>query len=294
MLRAVACPNCRVELDVPEELLGQPVRCSSCATTFTPAGGGGPRRDDRRDDSRNAALDDEDRPRRPPPRKSGRGLLGVVALLLAGTFGVCCLGCVGMLAVGVKLDNPTLQEYRSPDGMFVASFPGPPTATENALSGDIKLTGVAHSRRLMGSDFDTCSVQFYDLPKAPTTDAARDKVLQETADAYVAGQADMAKSSQKKLNAQGFPALEIVLTGEDPQLSHYARVIVAGKRVYVVSYDGHGLAPESQRLAAFWNAFRVLNTPRVLNAPADGDGDADPDAPVERPRPKGKVKPKDQ
>ena len=292
MLRAVACPNCRVELDIPEELLGQPVRCSSCATTFTPPGGPsrGDRPDDRRADrgeSRNAALDDEDRPRRrPEPRKSGRGLLGVVSLLLAGTFGVCCLGCVGLLAVGIKADNPTLEVYKSPDGQFEASFPGPPAATENELTDGIKLTGVAHTRHLLGQDFDTCTVQFYDLPKAPATDAARDKVLQETADAYVAAQADMAKSSQKKLTAQGYPTLELVMTGEDPQLSLYARILVAGKRVYVVSYDGHGLAPESQRLANFWDKFRVLKSDAKPDAPAD--------PPAARPKSKPKVPPKDQ
>ncbi len=290
MLRAVACPNCRVELDVPEELLGQPVRCSSCATTFTPAGPArvAPRGDRRAEgnDSRNAALDDEERPRRPEPRKSGRGLLGVVSLLLAGTFGVCCLGCVGMGVVGVRLDNPTLQVYKSPDGQFEASFPGPPTPTENALGDDLKLTGVEHTRNMLGQKFDTCTVLFYDLPKAPATDAARDKVLQETADAYVAGQAEMGKSSQKKLTTQGYPTLELVMVGDDPQLSVYARVLVAGKRVYVVSYDGHGLAPNSQRLANFWDKFRVLKS--------DAEPDAPADKPAGRPKLKEKAKPKDQ
>ena len=289
MLRAVACPNCRVELDIPEELLGQPVRCSSCATTFTPAGGGDsgddrPRRGERRP-SRNAALDDDDdRPRRrPEARKSGGGLLTVVGLLLAGTFGVCCLGCVGLFAVGLKADNPTLEVYRSPDGQFEASFPGVPTATENVLNDEITLTGVAHTRHLMGQDFDTCTVLFYDLPKAPGTDAARDKVLQTTADAYVAAQADMGKSRQTKITVQGYPALEVTMEGDDPQLSLFARVIVADKRVYVVSYDGHGLAPESQRLANFWDKFRVLKS-AANPAPAE--------APPVRPaaKPKGKAK----
>ena len=287
MPRAVACPNCRVELDIPDELLGEPVRCASCATTFTPAG-----------DRRNAALDDEDRPRRrPEPRASGRGLLGVAALLLVGTFGAGCLGCAGMGVAVVRLDNPTLQEYVSPDGLFVAGFPGVPTATENALTDEIKLTGVAHTRHLLGDEFDTCAVQFYDLPKAPATDAARDKVLQETADAYVAGQADMAKSSQKKLTTRDYPTLEVVMTGDDRRLTHFARVILAGKRVYVVSYDGQLLLPNSQRLANFWAKFRVLNTPllgRELNAPPDADPDAPAEKPADKPRAKAKVKPKDQ
>ena len=285
MLRAVACPNCRVELDIPEELLGQPVRCSSCATTFTPPGGGDsgddrPRRGDRRS-SRNVSLDDDDRPRRrPEARKSGGGLLTVVGLLLAGTFGVCCLGCVGLFAVGVAADNPTLEVYKSPDGQFEASFPGPPSATENVLNDEITLTGVAHTRHLMGQDFDTCTVLFHDLPNAPGTDAARDKALQATADAFVAAQGDAPMSKQAKTTVQGYPALELTLQGDDPQLSTFARVILADRRVYVVSYDGHGLAPESQRLAHFWEKFRVLKSA------------ANPDAPPAKPgaKPKGKAK----
>lgn len=285
MLRAVACPNCRVELDIPEELLGQPVRCSSCATTFTPQLR---RPAEERRASRNPALDDdEDRPRRrPEPPKSGRGLLTVVSLLLAGTFGVCCLGCVGLGVIGLKADNPTLEVYRSPDGQFEASFPGPPAATENVLNDSITLKGVAHTRHLLGQDFDTCTVQYYDLPKAPGTDAARDKVLQDTADAFVAAQADLGKSKVLKMTAKGYPALELTMEGDDPQVSLYARVILAERRVYVVSYDGQGLAPESQRLANFWDKFRVLKSD------ANPDGPADP--PAAKPKAKAKGKPKDQ
>jgi len=285
MLRAVACPNCRVELDIPEELLGQAVRCSSCATTFTPARSRPDERRPSRDASPDDNGDDDGRPRRrPEPRKSGgSGLLTVVGLLLAGTFGVCCLGCAGLAVVGVKADNPALEVYRSPDGQFEAYFPGPPTATENELNDQITLKGVAHTRHLMGQEFDTCTVQFYDLPKAPAGDAARDKVLQSTADAYIAGQADMGKSKVMKMTAQGYPALEVTMEGDDPQVTLFARIILADKRVYVVSYDGHGLVPESQRLANFWAKFRVLKS-----ADAAPEKAADIDKPAAKPKVRAK------
>jgi len=53
-----------------------------------------------------------------------------------------------------------------------------------------------------------------------------------------------------------------------------------------VSYDGQGLAPESQRLANFWDKFRVLKSD------ANPDGPADP--PAAKPKAKAKAKPKDQ
>lgn len=88
-MRAVVCPNCLVELDIPEELFGQPVRCATCTSVFTPprvaaAPVARPRRSLDRAESRNTALDEE-RPRQSRQRKSGAGrsLFAVVALLLA-------------------------------------------------------------------------------------------------------------------------------------------------------------------------------------------------------------------
>lgn len=264
MPRAVVCPNCLVELDIPEELFGQPVRCATCATVFTPsqvaaAPVARPRRSLDRAESRNTALD-EVQPGRPraKPSGAGRGLFAVVSLLLAGTFGVCCLGCVGLLVVGQRLDDPAMQAYKSPDGQFEAVFPGVPSPAPLTLSDGTKLLGVAHSRRMMGQEFDNCSVRYFDLPKAPKTDAARDAVLATTAKAVVGARAFDFTVDQEKTTVDGYPALEITAQDADPQVEMYARIVLADKRVYVVTYEGRGLAPQSQRLDKFWTAFRVL------------------------------------
>ncbi len=264
MPRAVVCPNCLVELDIPEELAGQPVRCATCSTVFTPSQAAAapvarPRRTLDRAESRNTALDEE-RPRRPRPKPSGAGrMLLIVGLVLGGgAFGLCCLGVFGLRVVTERLDDPVMQAYKSPDGQFEAVFPGPTTAAPLTLSDGTKMLGVAHSRRAMGKEFDTCSVRYFDLPKAPRTDAARDAVLASTAKAVVGPRAFDFAVDQEKTTVDGYPALEITAQDADPQIEMYARIVLADKRVYVVTYEGHNLDADSPRLKKFWAGFRVL------------------------------------
>jgi len=273
MPRAVACPNCLVELDVPDNLLGQAVRCATCATVFTPAAAAtgpsvGPRRSLDRGEPRDPSVDDDPSPR-PRARASNRGVLAVALLFAGATLGVCCLGRVALLLIERRIDEPAFQRFVSPDGQFEAGFPGPPTATETPLTDAILLTGVTHTRSMGGQEIDTCSVQFYDLPKPPATDAARDAVLQATADAVVASQADLVQAALAKVTAQGYPALDLTMTGDDADVSLHARVVLAGRRVYVLSYDGHGLDPKSRRLRAFREQFKVLGPAAAGGKPAD-------------------------
>lgn len=264
MPRAVVCPNCLVELDIPEELAGQPVRCATCTSVFTPsqaatAPAARPRRSLDRAESRNTALDEE-RPRKSRPRKSGAGrsLFAVVALLLAVTVGVVGLACAGLVVVAVRMNDPAMQVYKSPDGQFEAVFPGVPSPAPLTLSDGTNLLGVAHNRRVMGEEFDNCSVRYFDLPKAPRTDAARDAVLASTAKAVVGPRAFDFNVDQDKITVDGYPALEITAQDADPEIAMFARIVLADKRVYVVTYEGHALDPDCDRLVKFWAGFRVL------------------------------------
>lgn len=264
MSRAVVCPNCLVELDIPDDLVGQPVRCATCSTVFTPSQATAapvvvPRRSLDRAESRNTALDEE-RPRRSRAKSSGAGrMLLIVGLILGGgAFGLCCLGVVGIRVVTERFDDPAMQAYKSPDGQFEAVFPGPTSPAPLTLSDGTKLLGVAHSRRAMGKEFDNCSVRYFDLPKAPRTDAARDAVLASTAKAVVGARAFDFGVDQEKITVDGDPALEITAQDADPQVEMYARIVLADKRVYVVTFEGHNLDTDSPRLKKFWAGFRVL------------------------------------
>jgi predicted Zn finger-like uncharacterized protein len=65
MANVISCPKCERQLRVPDDLLGQSVKCPSCSETFTatlPKNEPPP--------SRAPARDEDDRPsRRPPPRR---------------------------------------------------------------------------------------------------------------------------------------------------------------------------------------------------------------------------------
>lgn len=48
MPEIINCPQCQRQLRVPEEMIGQPVKCPFCSATFTAAwGGGAPARENR-------------------------------------------------------------------------------------------------------------------------------------------------------------------------------------------------------------------------------------------------------
>ena len=63
----------------------------------------------------------------------------------------------------------------------------------------------------------------------------------------------------------------------DDDTATFVRLVMVEKRLYAVGITGHGLVPESMRLGAFWDAFKILSP------------DATPDDKEPAPK-KGKVK----
>ena len=293
MPRPVVCPKCREELDIPPELRGGDVRCASCATVFTPAvepddrpSARGwdespvqPRRAnratrDRDDSSRDADLDRDfddrssSRRRSNAPRKSGMLWLW---LMLGGTFGICALGCGGLMIFGAMFDNPDMQPYNSPDGKFQAAFPGKNPVVSSQMTDDgLKRNTVEMKRKVMKQDFETFFVHYTDLPKKPKQPEI-DKRFQDVVD-----QLNTKYPSSKEISRtdasfthQDSPAMDLHIEHDD-DTSTIVRLVMVEKRLYAVGITGHGLVPESMRLKAFWDAFKILTPDEKTPAPKKG------------------------
>ena len=262
----VTCPTCREELDIPAELRGRPVRCAACGEAFTPpADGAAPtagraRRPEPRDDPTDDRDDDEDdRPRRrrdfdrrPPRRRKSNAW---VWILLFGTFGVCCLGCGGFVVFAMKLVDPSLADYKSPDGRFEAAFPGKVAVATDPppQKGDLGAgTRHEHSRKMLGVPFDTYFVRSVEFRRPPTK-ASAERAVKEVADELAAsgtqGRRDLASLA-------GVPATEVFVNLPDDE-ALLARVAVIGDRLYVVGVRGTSLDDQQgqMRVRTFWDRF---------------------------------------
>ena len=135
----VACPKCGVTLEVPENLLGQQVRCATCSTVFEarppetspshagasqapPEPAGSPEDEDRHERrSRRWSSDDtdvddyeyEDRRRRRDlePHRGGTVLTFGILSLVLGMF-VCALLGIGLGFAAVVMARPDLRKIR--------------------------------------------------------------------------------------------------------------------------------------------------------------------------------------
>jgi ribosomal protein S27E len=270
MGRVLVCPKCAEELDIPEELLDGPVRCASCTNVFTaPRGGSAPvvratRQDSDDDNDRTSSLD-YDRPRRrssTSTKAKGSGSKWWLWFLILGTFGICFLGCGGLIGVGIYMDNPKMVPYEAPDQSFKTGFPGKPKVV--TLKDDEKRnqTNTEWTRTIMGQPFETFFVNYVDLDKKPKTDADRDKILEEFADAMLAKSPGTDEDARTKMTYQGFPTLELHHDHND-ETQTFVRIVIIGKRVYTVGITGRGLAPESMRLKKFWEQFTPKTTTEV-------------------------------
>jgi hypothetical protein len=107
---AIPCPACGTDLTVPEAVLGRPVQCSACRTTFTAGGRPEKRqplparrrpRDDDFDD-----YDDDPARRRPrkPEKVQAIGVMMLVGGILATLHGLAVLvwlGAFGIASLGL-------------------------------------------------------------------------------------------------------------------------------------------------------------------------------------------------
>ena len=268
MPRPVVCPHCREELDIPAEFRGREVRCAVCRNTFTPPADDpypAPAARDGFDDPRGRADRRSDRDDRDPyrdrladrPRRRVRkgGGTAWVWVLVLGVFGTCFLGCGGLLALGLFVENPDLQPYDDPAGKFRAEFPGKPAADQVQADGETRHT--VEARRKFPAE--VYFVHYTDLPRKADEKGA-EAVFKKAADAAVKRVPGSTLVSSTPGTHDGYPTTDVHVQHPD-RTATMVRFLVAGKRLYAVGITGQALQPGSQRLEAFLDAFKVKPPP---------------------------------
>lgn len=270
----VTCPNCREELEIPNELLGGDVRCGSCLEVFkatAPPGSEVPP----------PLPDDDDRPRRPrrksveptrnkpvpvsrrddgygpiefdPDRRQKKGV-GATIWIVLGVFGLLGCGCCGIIGyLGIRTAMPDYKPFRDPDGRFVAEFPADvhekTRATGVPRFGSVK--SFEADRPLIQEKFFVYTVPLNDAEKKNPAQA-----IKALADGLrVANSAT--EVSREDTTHQGHEAVDLVVRVRRDQHVR-ARIIVADDRAYVIGVSAHDDPNEHAWLDHFFESFEVV------------------------------------
>lgn len=272
MPTTVTCPNCREELEIPNDLLGGEVRCGSCMEVFMAAAPPGTEAP-----PRPAADDRPRRPRRPrvettrnkpvpvsrrddgygpiefdPDRKQKRGV-GATLWIVFGVLGLFGCGCCGVLGyLGLKTAMPDYKPFQDPDGRFVAEFPAEvreKTRATGAKYGVVK--SFEAERPLIQEKFFVYAVP---LDAADRKDPRR--ALKDLADGVRLANTATEVSRDDRTH-QGYDAVDLVVRVRRDQHVR-ARVIVADDRAYVVGVSAHGDPNDHAWLDHFFESFEVV------------------------------------
>lgn len=254
MTDAVTCPHCREHLDIPAEFRGRPVRCGNCQTVFTPTTDDVPvvTRSSSRPAVPRARHVDDDEYDRPPRRQSNAGVVLLVAVTLFAVGGCCG----GISLIGYHETNPEFVTYASPEGKFKVDFPAEkPSKSSITNPLDDKLEGeMVTAERVYGEERYT--VKSYPLHPAGEK-LTPEQALKQVADAEVGlldAKPEVKRDARDDLKHGGFPAVD-VMTGSGNGFTGrqgMVRVILAGKRVYVLSVTGQQVHPQHGNPQHWW------------------------------------------
>lgn len=103
-IETIFCPACRHKLSIPEELMGQPVQCPECRSTFVgpPLAPGSP--DDRgMPRERSGPYFGSPEEFNPPPRRDEAGDSNYAALTMVAGLAMVAVSGLGLLVNGLKL-----------------------------------------------------------------------------------------------------------------------------------------------------------------------------------------------
>lgn len=261
MTDLVTCPSCRDQLDVPTEFRGRSVKCATCQTVFpVPAEPEPPSVRPSRAGARTRPRDPDDFD--DTPKRRGNGL---VWFLLLGTLLVCggiSLACAGF---SVWLYNPPMKAHTSDDGKFTVEFPGDPAPFQQTGEKGVVMKGMEARRQTNEMRF---SVKYYDLPKAPQDD---EQAVAEAIKSEIASLAAGSELQRQTTRHAGFPALDVQLSQGPEFLRRITilRVVLVGKRVYILMAQGQNLMPEIAYVQKFFISFLPAEKAKPPMKPVD-------------------------
>ena len=282
------CPTCHSALQVEDSLAGKSIRCGGCLGVLTvpsaehqepqhafvpepepplrsrheedfPGPQLRPRAEPEEDygeprSPRNLDENGEDRPRRRsrrPEKSSGssrRLFWGVIIGCLLG------IGLIGFAISKVGIFKASWRTHESVRGGFKVELPGNPR--EN-LQGDRRLPALPGASTMAATHhLEHYVVMWHDLPDRDgrTDDEIIDEFVKKVADTNHA----MEVGNGQPLSVGGYTAREIELTELDGD-SILLRVIVAGRRVFVLMASGPTIEANDADVHRFFNSFEINN-----------------------------------
>lgn len=241
------CPSCRNELEFPEVLADQPVRCGACGNVFTP---GLPAAIPQKFDARSFPDTDTETETRPiiaaPPSNIGIWLLAFVTTILFGALSTICVWGVLLVAY------PEFESTEDAVGGFQAVFPAQPTAIRRTWGNDQLVQGQEFSREIPDERY---FVYYTDWPADQQQQPIEDRfdtVIEWLLDQFPG----MEEVDQDRTTHDGYPARDLLANGVEFQ-SLIARIIQADDRVYVVGITGP-ITPVDARVRQFFHGFHIM------------------------------------
>ena len=253
MSRTVKCPHCLENLEIPDSLLNNEVRCALCQSTFVARESG---RSEPTPTVGRADYDPyeerlrEEEPRRRRQRSAPRRNNTWVWVLVLGCFGCCILGCGGLVWVTKSVAFPEFEPYTSKTGNYQAVFPGTPTEFDqpNKLAVD----NLEHVAQVTRRWRDRYTIRYLDLPPKSDPNA----ILKKAADQLAAAIPGSIENSRIDTTSQSYPTIEIEITHPDTTTT-LGKLIVADDRLYIVTLTAPNTSLEDPRAMEYFPAFEI-------------------------------------
>lgn len=251
MNETLNCPQCGEPLEIPVQMLGQPVRCGACSNVFTP-------REPRFDRDEPPVM--RSRRRREPEGRGSRRVLVIVLLLLGLLFTGCCGGFGYFVYV---MMHPKWQAYDSPTGEFTGKFPGETQpGTRLTGRGGETATSVAARRKVFQEDYFVYFISLPDSDQGKTPEV----LLNELADGLKnqnPGSTEF-RNRVRRMHA-GHEAMDVCLEMIDDRFTSARIVLTKAKtpgenkwdKAYVVGVSSPGEPDTKDWVEEFIDAFQT-------------------------------------
>jgi hypothetical protein len=242
MNETLNCPQCGEPLEIPVQMLGQPVRCGACSNVFTP-------REPRFDRDEPPVVRSRRR-RDPEAGRASRRVLLIVMLL----FGLLLLGCCGGFSYFVYvMMHPTWQAYDSPTGEFTGKFPGDTQpGTRLTGRGGETATSITARRKVFQEEYFVYFISLPDSDQGKTPEA----LLNELADGLKnqnPGSTEF-RNRVRRMHAN-CEAMDVCLEMIDDRFTT-ARIVLTKDKAYVVGVASPGEPDAKDWVEDYLDAFQ--------------------------------------
>lgn len=145
------------------------------------------------------------------------------------------------------------QSYKSAAGRFSVLMPCAPTTETKATETDLGPINMQMASCVTSNRFT--SVIYYDVPA--TVSKSSDKLLTDTADAFMKGGGFVEKASRQQISINGHPGIEIIGESGDGQSVVQARYYLVRSRVYLVMIGTAAADVAAADIGEYFGSFLV-------------------------------------